>query len=51
MPSDHNVVWLNFSLEKGLGVPQNGPHDSKPEGIRLTTNAISVLKPAAHATM
>ena len=30
---------------QGLGVPQNGPHDGKPEGIRLTTNAISGLKP------
>jgi hypothetical protein len=25
---------------QALGVPQNGAHDSKPEGSRLTTNAI-----------
>jgi hypothetical protein len=28
-----------------LGVPQSGPHDSKPEGSQLTTNAITELKP------
>jgi len=27
------------------GVPQSGRHDSKPEGSRLTTNAITGLKP------
>ena len=30
---------------QALGVPQSGRHDSKPEGSRLTTNAITGLKP------
>jgi hypothetical protein len=30
---------------QALGVPQNRRHDSKPEGSRLTTNAITGLKP------
>src|SRR5579862_8184006 len=29
---------------QALGVPQSGRHDSKPEGSRLTTNAITGLK-------
>jgi len=30
---------------QAAGVPQSGRHDSKPEGSRLTTNAITGLKP------
>jgi integrase len=30
---------------QALGVPQSGRHDSKPEGGRLTANAIAGLKP------
>jgi hypothetical protein len=30
---------------QALGVPQSGRHDSKPEGGRLTANAITGLKP------
>jgi hypothetical protein len=43
MPSDHNVVWLNSASKSrnlALGVPQNGSRDSKPEGSRVTTNAV-----------
>ena len=33
------------SRNQALGVPQSGRHDSKPEGGRLTANAITGLKP------
>jgi len=31
--------------DQALGVPQSGRHDTKPAGSRLTTNAITGLKP------
>jgi hypothetical protein len=42
MPPQRTVSQLQ---NQGLGVPQSGRHDSKPEGNRLTTNAITGLEP------
>jgi hypothetical protein len=33
------------SPERSAARPQSGRHDTKPEGSRLTTNAITGLKP------
>ena|SRR5579859_2239405 len=40
-----HVAWLHFSLETKRSAYLKRRHDSKPEGSRLPTNAITGLKP------